>query len=423
MLTSRPRGTSDIMPNEVKKWQYLERVFRDLCREYGYSEIRTPVFEHTELFERGVGGTTDIVEKEMYTFTDRGRRSITLRPEGTASAARAYLEERLYAGPQPVKLFYEGPMFRYDRPQAGRYRQFHQFGVEVFGSNDPAVDAEIMIMTMDFYRRLGLRGVELQVNSVGCPRCRSDLRKELEEYFKPYLKQICSDCRRRLSRNPLRIFDCKNEKCSVITKEAPTILECLCGECAVHFETVQRYLDLIGQEYKINPWLVRGLDYYTNTAFETVAREVGAQSSIGGGGRYNGLVETLGGKPAPGIGCAIGIERVLLAMEKQGVEFPDGKELGVFIATAGGFEVEEKAFKLLFKLRRAGIPADKDYMGRSLKAQMKYAGKLGVRFVLIAGEEEMTRGEVTVRDMLTGKQKNVSLQNLVEYVQAKLFAG
>ncbi|MCL6639507.1 MAG: histidine--tRNA ligase, partial [Firmicutes bacterium] len=388
MLTTRPRGTNDILPGEVEKWQHLENLFRELCREYGYSEVRTPVFEHTELFLRGVGDTTDIVEKEMYTFLDRGGRSITLRPEGTAPAVRAYLEGRLHAGPQPVKLYYTGPMFRYDRPQAGRYRQFHQLGVEVFGAHDPAVDAEVMAMAMDFYGRLGLKELELHVNSVGCPRCRPHLREKLQSFFRPHRAELCKNCAERFEKNPLRILDCKEERCRVMGRGAPTTLDCLCGDCASHFESVKKNLELLQVPYVIDNRLVRGLDYYTHTAFEIMAPDIGAQSSIGGGGRYNGLIEICGGPPTPGIGYALGMERILLTMERQGLTPAGGDRLDVFVVTAGAAAAGE-AFRLLFMLRGAGIAADKDYLGRSLKAQMKYAGKTGARFALIIGEEEL----------------------------------
>lgn len=416
MLTTRPRGTSDILPGEVEKWQRLEEKFREICREYGYSEIRTPVFEHTELFLRGVGDTTDIVEKEMYTFTDRGSRSITLRPEGTAPAARAYLENKLYAGPQPVKLYYAGPMFRYDRPQAGRFRQFHQVGAEVFGSHDPAVDAEIIALAMNYYWGLGLRDMDLHLNSVGCPQCRPQLREKLIQFFGARRADLCKNCNERLVKNPLRILDCKEERCTLAGKGAPTSLDCLCGECAEHFAELKRHLDVIAVPYTIDRRLVRGLDYYTHTAFEIMAPDIGAQSSIGGGGRYNGLVEICGGPPTPGVGFALGMERIILAMERQGIPMPEAQGPDVFVVTAGE-DGAGRAFSLLFKLRDAGVSADKDYLGRSLKSQMKYAGKTGARFVLIAGEEEMKRGEVVVRDMKAGEQKAVLEIEVIDYLR------
>ncbi len=418
MLTTRPRGTSDILPGQVEKWQYLEQVIRRLCREYGYSEIRTPIFEHTELFERGVGETTDIVEKEMYTFRDRGDRSITLRPEGTAPAVRAYLESRLFAGPQPVKLYYIGPMFRYDRPQAGRYRQFHQFGVEVFGSHDPAVDAEVVAMAMDLYSRLGLSDLELHINSVGCPRCRPVLREKLQDFFRSRLDKLCPNCRDRLGRNPLRILDCKEKSCIQASEDAPTSLDYLCPECTSHFQAVLKYLEELGVAYTVDRRLVRGLDYYTHTAFEIMAPGIGAQNSIGGGGRYNGLVEACGGPAIPGIGYALGLERILLTMEQQGISFPRPPGLDVFLATADP-AAQGQAMVLVQELRREGLAADRDYLGRSLKAQMKYAGKLEVGLVAILGSDELKRGVVALRDMATGSQEEIPLDRLGDEIKRR----
>ncbi len=418
MLTTRPRGTNDIIPGEVEKWRRVENQFFNICAHYGYNEIRTPVFEHTELFQRGVGDTTDIVEKEMYTFTDRGGRSITLRPENTAPAVRAYLENKLYAGPQPVKLCYSGPMFRYDRPQAGRFRQFHQVGVEVFGANDPAVDCEVIAMAMDFYGRLGLQNLELHINSVGCPVCRPLQRRELKKYFQPHLDALCRNCQERFEKNPLRILDCKERRCAETGAGAPSTLDCLCPECADHFARVKKNLDLLNIAYVIDRRLVRGLDYYTHTAFEIMARDIGAQSSIGGGGRYNGLIETCGGPPTPGVGYALGMERIILAMERQGITIDTSAGSDVFVVTAGT-EAADMACKLLFSLRSAGISADKDYLGRSLKAQMKYAGKSGVRFVVIIGAEELARGAVLVRDMSAGEQEEVAADSIAAYLERK----
>lgn len=419
MLTTRPRGTNDFLPGEIEKWQYLEQLTRQVCREYGYGEVRTPIFEHTELFARGVGETTDIVEKEMYTFKDRGDRSNTLRPEGTAAAVRAYVENKLYALPQPIKLFYTGPMFRYDRPQAGRYRQFHQFGVEVFGTDDPSMDAEVITMAMDIYERIGLKNLELHINSVGCPECRPVLREQLQEYFRPHLASLCPNCQGRFERNPLRILDCKNEKCQEIGKAAPTTLDASCPACSTHFAEVQAYLDAVGVEYIVDNRLVRGLDYYTRTAFEIMTRDIGAQSSIGGGGRYNGLVEAVGGPTTPGIGFALGLERILLTAENQGVKFPVSRGPEVFIATVGN-GVAKQAFALLQELRQQGIATEKDFLGRSLKAQMKYAGKLDARVVIILGEEEYARGVAVVRDMQAGQQAEVPLQGLGDFIKAKM---
>ncbi len=411
MITNRPRGTADILLEDAVRWRYIEDIFRQVCREYNYHEIRTPIFEHTELFERGVGDTTDIVEKEMYTFQDRGGRSITLRPEGTAPVVRAYLDNNLQSGPQPVKLWYCGPMFRYDRPQAGRFRQFHQLGAEVIGTNDPAVDSELIAMLMDFYGRLGLKGLELHINSVGCPKCRAELRAKLQEFFGPKQDKLCKHCRGRIGRNPLRVLDCKVEACQSLGKDAPTTLDCLCRDCQDHFDKVKHYLDLLEIPYIINSRLVRGLDYYTHTAFEIIAREIGAQSSIGGGGRYNGLVESIGGPEVPGVGYALGLERIILALESQGVPFPETGGLDVFIATADQSGAE-KSFAVLSSIRAQGLSADKDYLGRSLKAQMKYAGKLGSRFVVILGEQELSKGVAAVKDMSNGNQFELPVEDI-----------
>lgn len=419
MLTTRPRGTNDILPGEIEKWHFVEKLIRRICAEYGYSEIRTPIFEHTELFLRGVGDTTDIVEKEMYTFLDRGQRSITLRPENTAPVVRAYLEDKLFAGSQPVKLYYLGPMFRYDRPQAGRFRQFHQFGAEVLGSNNPAVDAEIIAMAMDFYKRLGLKDLELHINSVGCRVCRPVLRERLQEYFRPKVSLLCKNCHERLENNPLRILDCKDDRCQRIGDNAPTTAQTLCASCYSHFELVKKYLNLLKIKYLVNNRLVRGLDYYTHTAFEIMVRDIGAQNSIGGGGRYNGLMETCGGPPTPGIGYALGMERIILAMDNQGIVMPGIAKPLVFVATAND-SASAEAFKMLFTLRSAGISADKDYLNRSLKAQMKFAGKTGFKYTLIVGEEEIKKSKVLVRDMESSIQEEVSSSLVIEYILEKV---
>jgi len=421
MLTTRPRGTNDIIPGEVEKWQYVEECFRRLCREYCYAEIRTPVFEHSELFNRSVGDTTDIVEKEMYTFRDRSNRSISLRPEGTAAIARAYLENNFSAGPQPVKFFYTGAMFRYDRPQAGRYRQFHQLGVEVFGSPSPSLDAEVIAMAMDFFERLNLN-LELHINSVGCPDCRPVLRQKLTEFFQRHQNDLCADCLRRLAQNPLRTLDCKGVRCRELAKNAPTSLDCLCAECAAHFQDVQKYLKELGIAYVINRHLVRGLDYYTKTAFEMIAPGIGAQSSVGGGGRYDNLMETLGGPPTPGIGYALGLERLLLAAREQGINLPGREKIDVFVASLDG-ALENQALKILQTLRQKGLAADKDYLGRSLKAQMKYAGKIGAPAVAILGKAELARGMVVLRDMATGVQQEVPLEKLAGEIFKLLTKG
>ena len=416
MLTNRPRGTNDILPGETEKWQWLENEIRRLCREYGYREIRTPVFEHTILFRRGVGEDTDVVEKEMYTFFDRGETSLTLRPEGTAAVVRAYIENGLYNQPQPVKLYYVGPMFRYDRPQAGRYRQFHQFGVEVIGTRDPCLDVELLAMASDFCQRLGLWGVDLQINSVGCPSCRPLYREELRRFLADRKEGLCDNCRRRAERNPLRVLDCKETACQEKIKDAPVPLKFLCPACAEHFAAVEEGLKTVGVAYSINPRLVRGLDYYTLTAFELVFKGIGAQNSIGGGGRYDGLVEECGGPAAPGAGFAFGLERLLLALAEAGADLPLDGGIEVFVAVLGR-EARLAALKILQMLRAQGLSADMDYLGRSLKAQMKVAGKSGAPFALLVGGEELARGAVVVRDMRESSQAEVPVEEAADYLK------
>lgn len=419
MLTTRPRGTNDILPGETEKWHYVEKVLREICMEFDYQEIRFPIFEHTELFQRGVGETTDIVEKEMYTFLDRGQRSITLRPEGTASTVRAYLEHKLYALPQPVKMYYIGPMFRYERPQAGRYRQFHQFGVEVFGSFDPAIDAEVIALAMNFYHRLGLKGLELRLNSVGCPNCRPKHRETLQSFLEKDLHRLCRDCQGRYERNPLRVLDCKNNQCREITAGAPTVLGSLCPECREHFEAVKEYLDEAGIRYLIDDRLVRGLDYYTKTAFEIIVNEIGAQSAICGGGRYDGLVESLGGPPIPGVGFALGMERIFPALESQGISIPLENQLDVYVIALGK-AADRKAFQILLNLRLEGIKADKDYLRRSLKAQLKTAHRHNVKYALIFGENELEKGTVILRFMETSEQKEMPVDEALDLIRKQM---
>lgn len=416
MLTSRPRGTEDIVGAASAEWQFLEKLARDLGRRYGYEEIRTPIFEHTELFARSVGETSDIVSKEMYTFTDRGGRSLTLRPEGTAAVVRAFLENRLYTGPLPVKLYYLGPMFRYGRPQAGRLRQFHQFGAELLGARDPAADAEVISLAMEFFQTLGLAGLELHLNSVGCPQCRPAYRQALLSYLGPRREELCADCLARYERNPLRVFDCKEERCREVLRAAPLVTQYLCPDCAAHFAAVKEALQAMEIQYHEDPWLVRGLDYYTNTAFEIMVAGIGAQSSLGGGGRYDGLVAECGGPPTPAVGLAIGLERVLLALRNQGKQLPLPEERKIFVATASPAGAR-LAVGLLARLRRAGYTADKDYLGRSLKAQMKQADRWGAAVTVILGEEELAQGVATLRHMPTGQQEKVPLAGLEEALQ------
>jgi histidyl-tRNA synthetase len=422
-MVKAPRGTRDLLPGEIEKWHYIENTARKVCEIYGYQEIRTPIFEYTELFLRGIGDTTDVVQKEMYTFKDRGGRSVTLRPEGTAAVVRAYLEHHLNNWPQPVKLYYLGPMFRYDRPQAGRMRQFHQLGIEAFGSNDPSLDAEVICYTWDFLTEIGLKGMRLELNSVGCPDCRPEFGRALREFMEQRRTSLCMYCQDRLERNPLRLLDCKDPHCQELLKGAPSIHQYLCPECREHFQMVQEYLNTAELSYQIKEGLVRGLDYYTQTAFEVVLDGMGAQSSVAGGGRYNNLVETCGGPQVPGIGVAIGLERVLIALEKQGVVLPIKRPWYIFVATAGkdpSGKLEREVMRLLIKLRRLGYPAEKDFLSRSLKAQMKQAGRLGARFVIIIGTEELQEGKVVLRDMEQGSQKEMTYQEMFGFFEERM---
>lgn len=415
MLTSGPRGAKDILPGVVEQWQQFECLIRDMCRRYNYKEIRTPIFEHTELFQRGVGETTDIVEKEMYTFVDRGDRSITLRPEGTAAVVRSFIENKIYADPQPTKLYYMGPMFRYDRPQAGRYRQFHQFGIEAIGATGPAIDAEVIALAVNVLRDLGLTDLQIFINSVGCPKCRPVYRETLQHFLQEKVERLCGDCKSRYDRNPMRILDCKNEECGKLTVGAPAVSDCLCEECTGHFSQLKSLLTVAGIQYTVNPRLVRGLDYYTKTAFEIQYPPLGAQSAICGGGRYDGLIEQCGGESTPGIGFGMGIERVMLALEKQGLLNQAAKPVDIFLAGMGE-AAYNTAFGMLLQLRAAGLSAEIDYMGRSLKAQMKYASKLPVRFVAILGEDELAEQAVSLRNMGSGEQVKVPFDKLIELV-------
>lgn len=412
MLTTAPRGTKDIMPSEVGAWRYLENTMRRICDWYGYKEIRTPVFEHTELFMRGIGETTDVVEKEMYTFTDRGSRSITLRPENTASAVRAFIEHKLYAEPGPAKLFYIGPMFRYDRPQAGRYRQFHQFGVEALGAKGPDVDAEIILLAVQILQSLGLKDLKLKINSVGCPKCRPQHREKLQAFFRPHYDELCSDCKSRFDRNPLRLLDCKNQRCRELGQGAPSLEECLCDECREHFEGLKSLLTAAGVSYEVDHNLVRGLDYYTKTAFEIQYAPLGAQSAVCGGGRYDGLVQEVGGPETPGIGFAMGMERVLLALAGQNL-LPEADSSIDAYAVCPNKANFTLAFQTVIGLRRAGLRAEFDFQGRSMKAQMKQANKLKAKYVLIFGDDEAARGQVVLRSMADSSQQEIAIDDIV----------
>lgn len=415
MLTNAPRGTKDILPEQVGNWLWLENKIRELCAVYGYEEIRTPTFEHTELFQRGIGEGTDVVDKEMYTFKDRGDRSITLRPENTASVVRAYLQNKLYANAGLTKLFYIGSMFRYDRPQAGRLREFHQFGVEALGEKNPAVDAEIILLAWDFLKSLGLDDLKLKINTVGCPACRPIFKKKLTEYFTEEIDELCGDCRRRLEKNPLRILDCKVDGAKEVMEDAPKIETCLCDDCREHFNSLKKFLTAAGVDFEIDNRLVRGLDYYTKTAFEIQYAPLGAQSAVAGGGRYDGLIKEIGGDDTPGIGFAAGLERILLALELQKLLPEQNKKIAAFVVS-GGAAAEIYSFKLLTELRRKNISAAMDFGKKSMKAQMKAAAKSGAKFALIVGEDEVANSTVTVKNLETAAQVTVPLAEVSEKI-------
>jgi histidyl-tRNA synthetase len=388
-----PKGTQDILPEDISKWYYIEDVIKETLNKYGYKEIRTPFFEYTELFVRGIGESTDIVTKEMFTFPDRKGRSLTLRPEGTAPVVRAYLENSMDRISKVIKLFYLGPFFRCEKPQAGRFRQFNQFGIETIGTKSSAADAEVILIALDVYKKLGLKNLEILINSVGCKKCRVDYIQKLKKYLKDKKELLCLDCKIRYEKNPLRVFDCKKDSCQKTIEEAPVITKNLCQECESHFSEVKSYLDDQKIVFRENPRLVRGFDYYTKTAFEIISRGLGAQNAIGGGGRYDDLVEELGGKPTPAVGFAAGIERMIIAIDQQKVEWPVEKRLDIFVAKVNE-KNKDTAFRLLQKIRNTGLSADMDYSEGSLKSQMRIANKIGARYTVIVGEEELSKNMI-----------------------------
>ena len=412
-----PKGTKDVLPQDSYKWQYVEGMAREVANLFNIKEIRTPVFEHTELFQRGVGDTTDIVTKEMYTFKDKGDRSITLKPEGTAGAARSFIENGMGNGVLPAKMYYIIPAFRYERPQAGRLREFHQFGVEVYGSASAQTDAEVILTADTLLKKLGLK-IKLYLNSIGCPTCRAAYNKALKDFFAPHLDELCGDCKTRFEKNPLRLLDCKEENCKKINANAPKILDYLCDDCGAHFEEVKACLTLAGVEYEIDPRIVRGLDYYTRTVFEFVSTSIGAQGTVCGGGRYDGLLESLGGKPTPAVGYAAGIERLLMVMEQTGVEIPTAPVPTVYIAGMDA-DCRKKAFALAAELRLSGVNAEVDLMERSVKAQFKYADKIGAKYVAVIGGNELAEGKANVKCMANGESEAVAFADMVAYFQGK----
>ena len=415
MFISAPKGTKDLLPDQVYKWHYVENKFSDICKRYGFKEIRTPMFEHTEVFARGIGDTTDVVQKEMYTFNDHAGRSITLKPEGTSGAVRAFIEHKQYAEVQPTKYYYNTDCFRYEKPQAGRLRHFHQFGIEVFGTSDMLADAEVISLGYDFLTELGITEIQLRINNVGCPDCRRKYRDALKEFLKPRYDELCNTCKDRYERNPMRILDCKSEICKKIVENAPRMLDYLCDDCRNAFEELKTNLTSMGIEYVIDPNIVRGLDYYTKTAFEFVTTKIGAQGTVCGGGRYDHLIEELGGPPIPGVGFGLGIERLIMLMEANDVKFPEESRPEVFIAVMGD-AAKSFGLKLCRELRQKGVIAEMDTLSRNIKGQFKYADRLGAKYTLVIGEDELKKGVVSLKDMAKSEQREIKIENIYEEI-------
>ena len=413
MLTNAPKGTKDMMPDKAYKWHYLEKKFAEICEKYGFMEIRTPVFEHTELFKRGVGDTTDIVQKEMYTFNDLGNRSITLRPEGTSPVVRAYVEHKEFAGIQPNKYYYNIPCFRYEKPQSGRLREFHQFGVETFGSSDMMADAEIIAIGYEFIKEMGITDVELRINSVGCPECRKKHREALKDFLAPKYDKLCDTCKGRFNTNPMRILDCKSPIDQELVKGAPMMLDFLCDDCREAFEDLKKNLEAMGIEYVVDPKIVRGLDYYTKTAFEFVTTKIGAQGTICGGGRYDGLVEEIGGPSTPGVGWGMGKERILMTMEACGSKIEEPVGADVFIAFMGE-RGKAAGLRLMSELRSKGLKVQMDVMGRNLKNQFKHANRVNAKKTVVIGDNELDENKLTIKDMATAEQVEVPFDKIAD---------
>ncbi len=410
LITKSIKGTLDLLPNESYKRQFIEHTCLEIAQNFGYKEIRTPVFEHTELFQRGVGDTTDVVQKEMYTFEDKGGRSITLRPEGTAGVVRSYLEHGLFNEPMPQKLCYLTSCYRYEKPQAGRLREFHQFGIECLGSANPAVDAEVISVAQNLFDFLGVKNLKLEINSIGCKECRKDYHAALKEYFESKKDELCGTCLGRLDRNPMRILDCKSPVCSDIAKDAPKVTDFLCDDCKAHFDSVQNYLKVMGIDFTVNPTIVRGLDYYSRTVFEFVSTDIGAQGTVCGGGRYDGLVEEVGGNHTPALGFGMGIERLMLLMENQALPFPEDSKCELYIATMGE-KASFEAAAMANALRREGMFVEFDVVGRSVKAQMKYANKIGAKFTVVIGDGELESRVIKLKNMESGEEQELSLDS------------
>ena len=413
-----PKGTKDVLPEESYKWHYVEKTVREVARTFCVNEIRTPSFEHTELFLRGVGDTTDIVNKEMYTFEDKGGRSITLKPEGTAGVARAFIENSLYGNAQPTKMYYITPVFRYEKPQAGRLREHHQFGIEYYGAYSPSADVEVMMLAKAIFDKFGVGNLVLNINSIGCPNCRKEYNSALKSYLGLRLNDMCPTCRERFEKNPLRILDCKEEGCRAITKDAPSVIDYLCDDCKAHHESVCRQLDALGVNYVVNPHIVRGLDYYTRTVFEFISSNIGAQGTVCAGGRYNNLVEQVGGKPCPAVGFGMGIERLLLVLESLGLEVGKAYVPDIYFAPVCD-KAREITPALALNLRSKGLAVDYDIMDRGFKPQLKYANKTGVKYLVILGEDEIAKNSASVKDMQSGEQVEVAIQKLEEFFKEK----
>ena len=412
IITTSPKGTEDLLPQDSYKWQYLEKKFKETADLYNYKEIRVPTFEHTELFERGVGDTTDVVEKQMYTFNDKGGRSVTLRPEGTASVVRSFLQNSLYALPMPMKMFYDIACFRYENKQKGRLREFHQFGVEVFGAENATVDAEVISLAITFLNSVGLNDLSVNINSIGCPKCRKAYSDALKEYLKPKYDELCDTCKGRFERNPLRIIDCKSEVCGEIVKGAPTLLDYICDDCREHFEQFKACLDSMGINYNIDSGIVRGLDYYTKTVFEIIS----GGFTVCGGGRYDGLVEELGGKSTPAVGFGLGIERLLLRLEETGAVIPEPENVKLYIAPLGENAVAQ-AQKLAYQLRLSSVNVDTDHLGRGLRASMKYADKLGAQYTLVLGDDEIKNRQANIKNMSSGEQSLLDFDKIADFLK------
>lgn len=413
-----PKGTKDVLPCDSYKWQYAEAMARKICRLFGFREIRTPVFEHTELFTRSIGGETDVVNKEMYTFLDKGNRSITLKPEGTAPVARAYVENALEACSLPLKMYYITPVFRYENPQAGRLREHHQFGAELYGGDTPYLDFEVIDLARSFLTAMGVKGLVLNINSIGCEKCRAEYNRALKSYLSDHISEACPTCRERFERNPLRILDCKVEGCRALVAGAPKITDYLCDDCRAHMDALCTLLDESGIDYVVNPNIVRGLDYYTKTVFEFVTTALGSQGTVCGGGRYNHLVESVGGKPTPCVGFGLGLERLLMLLDAMGVTVENTDRPDIFVVSQNPALVP-RCRDLVTALRKEGVAADTEYTGRSLKAQLRYADKLNARYAVVIGDSEAESGLAMIKDLVAGTSEQVNLNSIGKYITEK----